>query len=135
MPKSKSDPNKPLTPLQNKALCLLASGKGVKEVADELNVSCKIIYDWQKKPTFQKMLNDGVMATYDAAIATLISGCELASKELIDIIKDKDTPTKIKVNAINTLLNYATKAKDSYLNQQSDTIDIIDTEVVDIKYE
>lgn len=46
-----------LTPQQEQAAILLASGEGVTEVADKLNVNRATIYLWQQKINFQCFYN------------------------------------------------------------------------------
>jgi hypothetical protein len=120
---------------ENQALCLLAAGYEIKEVSEKLGIGRKTIYEWKARPNFQKLLNKAVMLTYDAAIAELIGGAEFATSELIKIIKNDDTPSRVKVSAINTLLTYTTKAKESYLINQRDIADDALTEASLSEYE
>ena len=46
-----------LTPVQEQAAMLLASGESVTEVASKVNVNRATIYLWQQKINFQCFLN------------------------------------------------------------------------------
>jgi DNA-binding transcriptional MerR regulator len=106
---------------------MLVAGYDVQHVADELGVQRQAVHRWSEKHTFKSQLNDAVFRVYDAAIAELINSAEYASKELIRIIKDDKTPPRVKVSAINSLLNFATKAKEHYIQESSNNY--IDIEV------
>lgn len=104
-----------LTPIQNQALCLLAAGYSKQEVSTLTDIHIRTIIRWGKEPNFKKMLKEAVAKTYDSAIAELCSGAREAARKLKDIIDDPDVPSRVKVTAIQVLLNNAAKAKDDIL--------------------
>lgn len=112
-----------LTPAQNLALCLLASGYSTKEVAEQAGVTSKTIERWKSKPNFEKLLRDAIAKTYDAAVAELCSGARDAAKELKRIINDPDVPSRTKVTAISVLLSNASKAKDTILEERLERVE------------
>lgn len=120
-----------LTPRQNQALCLLAAGYTLDEVVAETGVPKRTLTRWKGKK-FKQQLQEAVAATYDAAVAELVSGSREAAQELKRIIADPDIPSKTKVTAINVLLNNAARAKESILEQRLERLegsfDGIDTE-------
>lgn len=70
-----------LTPQQEKAAALLASGKGVNDVAQELNIHRSTVWAWRKLPTFEAYTNSllhdlqynarfGLLSLYGEAIET-----------------------------------------------------------------
>ena len=123
---------KPLTPVQNQALCLLAAGYPIETVAKSTGVTRQTINKWTKLPEFNRLLRESVAKTFDVAIAELVIGSREAAQELKRIITDPDVPSKTKVSAINVLLNNGARVKDSILEQRLErlegTFDGTDTE-------
>lgn len=121
-----------ITPLQNKALCLLAAGYTVSEVVEMTGVGKRTLDRWRTTPEFKRLLQEAVAATYDAAVAELVAGSRQAALKLKEIIDSPDVASKTKVTAINVLLANAARAKDSVLEQRLEvlegTLDGINTE-------
>lgn len=116
---------KPLTPIQNQALCLLASGFPAETVAKSTGVSRRTIDRWSKHPEFNRLLRESVAKVFDIAIAELVNGSRQAAQELKNIISDPDVPSKTKVSAINVLLTNAARAKDSILEERLEKLEIV----------
>ncbi len=114
-----------LTPIQTQALCLLAAGYNKQEVASLTEINTRTLARWEKEPNFKKMLKDAVAKTYDAAIAELVAGSREAARKLKDIINDPDVASRIKVTAIQVLLNNAAKAKEDILEQRLEAIEVL----------
>ncbi|HAG80472.1 MAG TPA: hypothetical protein DCL61_04700 [Cyanobacteria bacterium UBA12227] len=112
-----------LAPNQTKALIKLAAGSGDDEAAQAAGVTVRSIQNWKKQPNFKSMLRQAVIATYDAAIAELVDGAKDAAKELKGIITDPDTPKRVKVSAIATLLEVASKAKQTMLEERLERLE------------
>ena len=51
--KNEINPISGLSPIQEKTIILLLSGKSITDIAKELNVDRTTIYSWQEKETFQ----------------------------------------------------------------------------------
>ena len=121
-----------LTPLQNKALTLLAAGRTEDEVVAETGIGKRTVTRWKTNPKFKEKLQEAVALTYDAGIAELVAGSQEAARELKRIISDPEVPTKNKISAINVLLSHGAKAKDSALERRLErlegTLDGTDTE-------
>jgi len=71
-----------LTPIQQKAVMLLISGKNYTEVANELQIDRKTLYNWFEKISFQAYYNlqmseikatvsNGLLSTYSDAIQAI----------------------------------------------------------------
>jgi len=114
-----------LTPIQNQALCLLAAGYNLDEVAKQTGVTTRTISKWKTIENFDRLLKEAVSKVFDAAIAELVSGSREAAKELKLIIADADTPARVKVNAIQVMLSNASKAKDYMLEERLETLENI----------
>lgn len=112
-----------LTPKQNQALCLLAAGYTQEEVASLTKIGSRTISTWKREPNFKKMLKEAVAKTYDAAIAELVAGSRQAARKLKDIIDNPDVPSRVKVSAIQVLLNNAAKAKDDILEERLEAVE------------
>lgn len=114
-----------LTPIQNQALCLLAAGYNKQEVASLTEINTRTLTRWEKEPNFKKMLKEAVAKIYDAAIAELVSGSREAARQLKNIIHDPDVPSRVKVTAIQVLLNNAAKAKDDLLEERLEAVEAL----------
>lgn len=121
-----------LTPVQNRALNLLAAGRTEKEVAAKTGVSARTISRWKTNKNFKSLLSSATAAVYDMAVAELVAGSQIAAQKLKEIIDDPEVPSKNKISAINVLLNHASKAKESLLEQRlerlEENLDGINTE-------
>ena len=84
-----------LTPLQEQAATLLASGKNISAVAEELSLSRGTIYQWQQKLAFQCYFNfqrqeakdtleSGLFSLYNEALEA-IKGCLTSENETIKL--------------------------------------------------
>lgn len=114
-----------LTPIQNEALCLLAAGYPRDVVASKTGVSKASIDRWAIQPNFKQLLRDATSKVYDAAIAELVSGSRLAAQELKAIIADPDTPKRVKVSAIQTLLTSAAKVKEQAIEERLERLEAV----------
>jgi hypothetical protein len=113
-----------LTPKQYLALTRLASGSTNKEAAEAAGVALRTIEGWKTKPEFQKLLKTAVNMMLDAALAELVSGSQLAAKQLVQIISDPDTPSRTKVTAISVLFDTAVKVKQWNLEDRLARVEI-----------
>lgn len=116
-------PVESLTSYQNKALCLLAAGYKLDEVVAETGIPKRTLSRWKTDPKFKILLQQAVAATYDAAVAELVSGSRDAAKKLKEIIDDPDVPSKNKISAISVLLNHAAKAKEALLESRLERVE------------
>lgn len=84
-----------LTPLQEQAATLLASGKNISAVAEELSLNRGTIYQWQQKLTFQCYFNfqrqeakdtlkNGLFSLYNEALEA-VKGCLTSENETIKL--------------------------------------------------
>lgn len=73
-----------LTPLQEQAATLLASGKNISEVAEELSLNRGTIYQWQQKIAFKCYFNLQRKEAKD----TLRSGLFSLYNEALEVVKD-----------------------------------------------
>jgi len=72
-----------LTPQQEKAAALLASGQGIQAVADELGIDPATLLRWRKLPTFQAYSNKLVLELKDRIRAEQLS----MGDEAIDTVR------------------------------------------------
>ncbi|MDF5718491.1 MAG: helix-turn-helix domain-containing protein [Rhizonema sp. NSF051] len=105
------------------AITLLAAGYTNEEVARKTGVSSRTIGHWKKRDDFANLLRQATAATYDAAVAELVSGSRAAAQELKRLIDDPDTPSRVKVSAIQVLLSNAAKAKDTVLQERLERVE------------
>jgi hypothetical protein len=112
-----------ITPKQAKALTLLAAGCTNAEAAKGAGVSSRTVDNWKSKPDFQKMLSFAVQAQLNASLAQLVAGASDAVKELNSIITSSDTPSRVKVTAISTLLNYSMRVREWALEDRLESLE------------
>jgi hypothetical protein len=112
-----------ITPIQYRAICLLASGQNCTRVAEEAGVTVRTVERWKADPSFKKVLRETIIHAYDAALGELALGANLAIKELIHIIEDEDTPRKTKLGAISLLLTHLSKYKNLILEEKLEAIE------------
>jgi len=122
MSRVKPDPDN-LTPQQHRVLVQIAAGYPNTEVARSHDVTVKTIENWRKLPKFKELLREALSACFDAAVAELVLHSQSAAKELNFIIKDPDTPSRVRVSAITALLTFASKAKDAHLETRLEQLE------------
>lgn len=86
-----------LTPLQEKAVFLLAGGKTISETAKALNIDRGTLYIWQKNSAFEAFYNLIRNELKKASINQLISLNEEALQVIKDLLKCKNENTRLKV--------------------------------------
>ncbi len=115
------------SPKQYRALCALVAGRTLEEAAREAGCSISAVEKWKKKPDFSRLLRQSVAKVYDTALAELTLGAMSAARALREIVDDDETPSRVKISAIGTLLSHAEKAKQSVLEERLERIeDLID---------
>lgn len=119
-----------LTVIQSKAIALIVAGYSHRDVAIKLSVTQESISKWHQLTHFQEHKQKAIDTLYDAAMAELIDGAQEAIRELRYIINNRETPQRIKVSAITTLLNTISKHKErSYITPITSTNKNIDDKI------
>lgn len=103
------------TVAQYRALAVLASGGTVAEAANESGSSVSSINKWKNRADFKTLLNESGSKVFDAAITRLTLHSTYAVNELCDIVYNPDVPIRTKLQAITTVLSFASNAKTSVL--------------------
>jgi len=94
-----------------------------EEAAREAGCAVSSIEKWRKKPDFARLLKQSIAKVYDATLAEIVLGSMSAAKALRQIIDDDETPSRVKISAIATLLGHAEKAKQSALEERLERIE------------
>lgn len=94
------------------ALCRLAAGDSNQQSADAAGVSLSALEKWKRDPEFKKQLREASNKIFDMAIAELCSGAVESAKELRRIIADDNVSDRVKISAIQILLNTAARSRD-----------------------
>lgn len=76
----------------------------VADIARETGLAEKTIRKYRADPELQKILHERQDEMVSAALATMRGYLNDSVKELIEIIRDKNTPVQTRVNAIQLLL-------------------------------
>ena len=103
---------------QYQALCYLVAGYTHEEVSEKTGISTRTLTNWKTQPNFKTELKNAVSKVYDAAIAELVCGSQLAAKELKRIVSDPEVGDRVKIQAITTLLSHAGKSKEWQLQER-----------------
>ena len=126
-----------LTALQEQAATLLASGKNISAVAEELSLNRGTIYQWQQKLTFQCYFNfqrqeakdtlkNGLFNLYNEALEA-IKGCLTSENETIKLKAATYIIQKIEENPMGetnireVLKDQATRIESSFPNFETET--------------
>jgi transcriptional regulator with XRE-family HTH domain len=112
-----------LTVQESKAVALLIAGYSARDVAIKLKVTPETITNWHKNERFKTAKKQALDTLYNAAMAEMVDGMQLACRELIAIIENPDTPQKTKISAINVLLNHVSRNR-----VESNVSDVLDIE-------
>lgn len=125
-----------LTPIQEQAAIMLASGENITGVAEKLNLNRSTIYEWQRKITFKCFFNfqrqeakdtlkNGLAGLYKAALEA-VKGCLASENESIRLktamwviskiedapVEDTDVREVLKREASKDMLSWDTKIFD-----------------------
>jgi hypothetical protein len=114
-----------LTPKQCIALTCLAAGSSNQQAASAAGVALRTVEGWKANPQFKKMLRTAVNQMLDAALAELVAGSGDAARELKSIINDPETPSRIKIRAIEVLFENCVKVKSWYLEDRLNTVEVV----------
>lgn len=85
-----------LTPQQEKAVILLASGQTITEVAKHLNIERSTLYQWGAKANFKAYFNSLTKEIQDNTENCLFGLLEEALKTLRDSLNSKNESVKLK---------------------------------------
>lgn len=85
-----------LTIIEARAITLLASGYSQRDVAIKLGITPVTVTNWTKTERFKNARKQAIDSLYNAAMAELTDGMQLACRELLNIIENPDTPQKNK---------------------------------------
>ena len=96
-----------LTPQQEKAAVLLASGKTMTETAKEVKIERSTLYQWAEKPNFKAYYNSLVKEIQDNSKNSLFGLIDEAFKSLRESLKSKNESVKLKaaLSVIDRLQN------------------------------
>lgn len=85
-----------LTPQQEKAAILLASGNSVVSVAEELNVSRGTLYEWKKLLTFQCYMNEQKQGYVDSLRGGIMNLAEEAIGAIRESLNSDNEQVRLK---------------------------------------
>ena len=85
-----------LEPQQQQALVLLASGKGVDEISEILNIHRTTLWRWRKQPEFIASWNQMVQQGKEKQVQTLLELQQKALSVLKDCLSSKNELLRFK---------------------------------------
>jgi hypothetical protein len=98
-----------LTPPQMQAVKLLLDGKKVREIAQEMNYSCRAVYSWLAKPEVKAILRSYRSGQLIALVTAAQSSAESAMQLLVETVEDVNGPLALRLRAAERLLSTSTQ--------------------------
>lgn len=88
-----------------KLICLLATGCGNREAAEQMGTSVSSIERLRGGIDFKRELSEAINQIYRNNLLQLTLGMSKAASELLRIIESTDTPDRVKLKAIEILFS------------------------------
>jgi len=92
------------------AILMLTAGRSTKEISVKLGVTQRCIELWKNDPDFASLLRESCTKAFEASHAELMLHTQKAVFELQNILDDPDTPTRLRLSAIQIMLQYGLKS-------------------------
>ena len=92
------------------AILMLTAGRSTKEISVELGVSQRTIDVWKSDPNFASLLRESSNKAFEASHAELMLHTQKAVFQLQQILDNPDTTTRIRLSAIQLMLQYGLKS-------------------------
>lgn len=99
-----------MSPKQEKALASLLALGEVKAAAKDAKCGETTLWRWLKDETFAEAYRDGRRRLVEASAARLTSDSAAASKVLLKIAEDEESPASARVAAARAIIENAVKA-------------------------
>ena len=96
-----------LTTKQQAALLALVSCATLGDAAKQCGVSEVTLWRWQQEPAFQHAYAAARRKALEQAFATLQANCGEATRTLVSLLQDTNTPPAVRVSACRSVLEYA----------------------------
>lgn len=97
-----------------KAICLFAAGYSKKEILSTLKISERTLQHWFQKQPFRDTLNDAIGIVFRGVLSKAVTFASEGIDILIDISRDESTPTKYRIQAIQTIFDILLKSGANY---------------------
>jgi hypothetical protein len=101
-----------LTPKQDHAATLLASGMSVKNCAETIDAGLRTVYDWLEKDEFRKLVGQYQAAMVDEALGKLADKAAKAVQTLADCLDSQESDS-VKVRAALGILDQLVRIRDT----------------------
>lgn len=98
---------------------MFASGYSKKEILTNLQISERTLQHWFQKQPFRDTLNQAIGIVFRGVLSKAVSFASEGIDILIDISRDKDTPTKYRIQAIQTIFDILLKSGANYALEDS----------------
>lgn len=92
------------------AIAVLPSYRSIEEAARAIGISPSTLLRWMKQPEFEAALQKARRKVLSQAIERLQNAADAASKTVLKIMLNANTPTGIQLRAAEIVLNQAAKA-------------------------
>ncbi len=89
---------------------MFASGYTKKEILSSLKISDRTLQHWFQKDTFRDTLSQAIGIVFRGVLSKAATFSSEALDILIDISRDKDTPTKYRIQAIQLIFDILLKS-------------------------
>ena len=94
-----------MTSRRDKAVILLAHGKSVTEVSDEIGVTRQTIYNWLSEDDYKRQVQDKRSLLIESISSRMASVCDNALRHLEKVTSDDDLDDEIRLKADRLVLS------------------------------
>lgn len=84
---------------------MFAAGYSKKEIVTQLKISDRTLQHWFQKEKFRDTLNQAIGIVFKGVLSKAVTFASEGIDILIDISRDRDTPSKYRIQAIQTIFN------------------------------
>ena len=100
------DPQRALTPVQERAIIALLNEQTISRAAAVAEVGQRTLYRWLRQPEFSRAYREARREAFGQAIALTQRYAPLAVNTLAQVMMDDNAPSSSKVAAATTILRF-----------------------------
>jgi hypothetical protein len=115
--------NKLISLKYNRAICMLAAGCSVTEVAKHLKITQRTVQQWFTQTEFNESLKFAIGITFKSALAKAATFADRGVEILIEISESPDTPTKNRIDALRLLFDILNKSNNFDVSENHRTFE------------
>ena len=97
------------------AICMFAAGYSKKEILTALKISERTLQHYFHKETFRDTLNQAIGLVFKSVLSKAVTFAGEGIDILIEISRDKDTPSRYRIQAIQTIFDILHTSEAQYV--------------------